>query len=41
MKAFTVTFRIPTGYIGSDLEEEQFFCFEDDKAEEDIRGYTA
>ena len=38
MRYMTVTFRIPTGYIGCDLEEEQFFSFEDDTAEEDIRA---
>ena len=36
MRTFEVTFRIPTGYIGADFEEEQVFSFEDDTPREDI-----
>ena len=38
MKAFTVTFRIPTGYIGADIDEEMFYTFDDDVTEEDINA---
>lgn len=38
MKAFTVTFRIPTGYIGVDIDEEMFYTFDDDATEEDINA---
>lgn len=38
MRAFTVTFRIPTGWIGADFEDEQFYSFDDDVSEEDINA---
>lgn len=33
MKMMTVTFRIPTGYIGCDIEEEMFYSFDDGTTE--------
>lgn len=37
MKLMTVTFRIPTGYIGCDIEEDMFYSFDDGTTEELMR----
>lgn len=36
MKTYTATFMMPTGWIGADYEEEQFFTFDDDVSDDDI-----
>lgn len=38
MRAFTVTFTIPTGYIGCDIEDTVFYTFDEDVSEEDINA---
>lgn len=38
MRAFTVTFTIPTGYIGCGIEDTVFYTFDEDVSEEDINA---
>lgn len=37
MKLMTVTFTIPTGYIGADITEDMFYSFDDGTSEELIQ----
>ena len=37
MKLMTVIFRVPTGFIGGEIEEDMFYSFEDGTSEELIQ----